>query len=115
MQRDGEWYNFDIPVAVLKKINTNLWNGQQYGLKSNLICIDAGSKQGTEVEIDNIFFWRSKKANTPTGISNVITDTAKGSAPAGIYNLRGQRVTTANAPGIYIIKNATQTRKVVIR
>lgn len=115
MPRDGEWYNFDIPVAVLKKINTNLWNGQQYGLKSNLICIDAGSKQGTEVEIDNIFFWRSKKANTSTGISNVITDSAKGSAPAGIYNLSGQRVTTAKAPGVYIIKTGTQTRKVVIR
>lgn len=115
MKRDGEWYNFDIPVAVLKKMNTNLWNGQQYNFKSNLICIDSGSKEGTEVEIDNIFFWRSKKADTSTSVSNVMKDTATSSAPIGIYNLSGQRVTTIKAPGIYIIKTASETKKIFIK
>lgn len=115
LKRDGEWYSYDFPVATLRKINTNLWNGQQHALKSNLLCIEAGNTKGNTVQIDNIFFWRANTPDTPTDIHNINTGRQAHTTATAIYNLRGQRVSSMAQPGVYIIKTATSTRKVLVK
>lgn len=59
--RDGEWYSLDIPVSA---ISTSLFTGAT-NFSGDLFTFDAGGKQGTRLEIDNIFFYKNLNPDQP--------------------------------------------------
>ena len=128
-QRNGEWYSFDIPYSAIKQSFPNLYpqnNGGQAAWKGNLVWFMSGGHTGDELQMDNVFFWREKKATPepePDGIENVHQSEGPGVAAPyadAVYNLQGSRVARLSdvkarmvtlPRGIYIVNG----KKVVIR
>ena len=83
-RRNGEWYNFDIPVSKLKEVATsgNLLNNgggaAEYG--GDFIVFDAGARQGNELQFDNVFFYRNlnpkESGEDPNPEDPVVDETA---------------------------------------
>lgn len=59
--RDGEWYNFDIPMSELSA-RANPVFANPGAFKDNVFSVLSGGVAGTEVEFDAIFFYRDKTA-----------------------------------------------------
>ena len=71
-KRDGKWHNIDIPMSYLtKKFGLDFRKDTDYN--GNLLCINAGSKQGVQVDFDAIYFYGPKDSkpdeNVETGLS----------------------------------------------
>ena len=71
-KRDGKWHNIDIPMSYLtKKFGIDFSKDTDYN--GNLLCVNAGSKQGVQVDFDGIFFYGPKDSkpdtNVETGLS----------------------------------------------
>ncbi|MBQ9230018.1 MAG: glycoside hydrolase family 16 protein [Prevotella sp.] len=131
-KRDNEWYSFDIPYSFIKKSFPSLYpqnNGGQSAWKGNLVWFMSGGNTGDELQIDNLFFWREKKAEEPEpdpetdGLhivrGNEIPAVAVPYANA-VFDLQGHRVATLSdvqshriqlRKGIYVING----KKIVIR
>ena len=63
--RDGEWYNFDIPVKVLKQLTDRLFydsksNTAEGNYQGNVFAFQSGGIADTKIQLDNIFFYKSK-------------------------------------------------------
>lgn len=75
-KRDGSWTYFDIPVTVLK----NLAGGDLFDNASaytgNVVAILSGGAQGTDLQFDNVFFY--KNPNVKKGIPTEDTTTKIG-------------------------------------
>ncbi|MBQ4366992.1 MAG: hypothetical protein II786_02790 [Muribaculaceae bacterium] len=66
-ENDDEWYYFDIPYSVMKQIATSapinkddVWEsaeGGPKGYKSNYFWTLSGGVAGTELHLDNVFFY----------------------------------------------------------
>jgi len=124
-KRDGEWYSFDIPYSYIKKSFPNLYpqnNGGQAAWKGNLVWFMSGGHTGDELQMDNVFFWREKKAEDTDGIQSISKETVEVAAPYAdaVYDLQGHRVARLSdvkarmvslPRGIYVING----KKVVIR
>lgn len=71
-KRDGKWHNVDIPMSYLtKKFGLDFSKDTDYN--GNLLCINAGAKQGVQVDFDAIYFYGPKDSkpdeNIETGLS----------------------------------------------
>lgn len=71
-KRDGKWHNVDIPMSYLtQKFGINFSKDTDYD--GNLLCINAGSKQGVQVDFDAVFFYGPKDSkpdeSVQTGLS----------------------------------------------
>ncbi|MBQ9678965.1 MAG: glycoside hydrolase family 16 protein [Prevotella sp.] len=131
-KRDNEWYSFDIPYKAIKQHFPNLYpqnNGGQSAFKGNLVWFMSGGNTGDELQLDNVFFWREKKAEDPDpdpdadGIqvirNNEVPAVAVPYADA-VFDLQGRRVATLSdvqshrvqlRKGIYVING----KKIVVR
>lgn len=60
--RDGEWYNFDIPVKILRQLKSPLFKEEDpiNNFKGNVFAFQSGGIVDTKIQIDNIFFYKSK-------------------------------------------------------
>lgn len=72
-KRDGSWTYFDIPVIVLKKIaGGDLFDASKVkNYTDNVVSILSGGVQGTDLQFDNIFFYKNPnvKKGIPSGDS----------------------------------------------
>ena len=84
--RDGEWYSFDIPFSEIRQRASVVFPSADHFV-DNVFAILSGGKEGTRVQLDNIFFYQCDDEATHIG-------TAPAARPANPvrYNLQGQRV-----------------------
>jgi len=112
-ERDGEWYNIDIPVSVLED-DFGFSFKKNTAFVGNILSILAGGKAGTTVDYDAVFFYGPK--GSTNGIKGITVNTAN-NAVAEYYTIDGKKVSAAAAKankGIYIVKQGNNTKKVVI-
>ena len=66
-KRDDKWHNIDIPMDYLtRKFGLDFSKDTDYN--GNILCINAGSTQGVQVNFDAIFFYGPKDAKPDTNI-----------------------------------------------
>lgn len=125
-KRDNEWYSFDIPYSYIKQKFPTLYpqnNGGQSAWKGNLVWFMSGGHTGDELQLDNVFLWREKIAD---GISTPITHHPSLNTNTGIFTLDGRKIASiensessilnSQLPrGLYIVRTANSTKKIVIR
>lgn len=64
--RDGEWYNFDIPVAKLQQLAGGTLFNDAANFMGNAFAIATTHSKGAEVNFDQVFFYSKKSgADTP--------------------------------------------------
>jgi hypothetical protein len=114
--RDGEWYSFDIPFSVLKKLSTvdatgifETSNGGATAYVSNVFWALSGGVTGTELQLDGIFFYR----NSTTAINDVTS--GNDDKVKTIYDIQGREVKDMNKTGLYLIKTNNGVRKVAVK
>lgn len=72
-KRDGRWCYFDIPVSILKQLaGGNLFSetdGGPTAYTGNAFAVLSGGGAGTDLQFDNVFFYRNptKSTDMPTG------------------------------------------------
>lgn len=115
-ERNGEWYNIDVPVSYLMSKGCNYGLGQFTG---NIFCLLAGGVAGTTVDYDAVFFYGPKKQ--VSGITNGVVEKPLNITGVQVYNLNGMLVGKAQsvkelnlAKGIYIVRSAKGTKKVIV-
>lgn len=115
-RRDNEWYSYDIPMTAFWAICPDLFpqnNGGAKAFADNLFVFKMPQpKQGDELQVDNLFFWRQHKVDD--GVRSIGMDNSQWTSDNSVYDLSGRRVGTADSllkPGLYIIKG----KKVVIK
>lgn len=59
-RRDGEWYNFDIPVAKLKQIGGGTLFADASNFFGNVFAVATTHSKGAEVNFDQVFFYSKK-------------------------------------------------------
>jgi hypothetical protein len=104
--RDGEWYSFDIPLSTLKIMGCDFSKATNY--MGNVFSALSGGTTGTEFICDGIFFYQK---NT-TGIDNVNSEESQSKS---IYDISGRQVKSMKTPGMYVIKSAQGTKKVLVK
>ncbi len=65
-RRDGNWYSFDIPFSVIKNLASPVFKDADGGVKTyigNVVSLLSGGISGTELQYDNVFFFK-KHSNT---------------------------------------------------
>ena len=96
--RDGKWYNFDIPMSVLKNyvVGDVMFKDDVTKYVGNALWFLSGGVAGTTLDFDQAFFYTKGGSD---GIKNVKAENAN----AAVYNLAGQKV-GADYKGI-VVKN----------
>ncbi|MCR5077168.1 MAG: family 16 glycosylhydrolase [Prevotella sp.] len=120
--RDGKWYNFDIPFAEIRSLATVVFDNPT-NYSGNVFATLSGGNTNTEIQFDNIFFYRKTSELAANGISltqSQSVSTANTEVALGVFDLSGRKVAEsvkgAQLPqGLYILRTATGTKKVVIR
>ncbi len=110
-ERDGEWYNIDIPVSYLED-NFGLSLSKNNAFKGNILSILAGGVSGTVVDYDAVFFYGPKAS---TGIKNIQNENSNGAIQ--YFSVDGKQVPAAQAKvtkGLYIVKQNGKTKKVIL-
>ena len=59
-RRDGEWYNFDIPVAKLKQMGGGTLFNDAANFMGNVFAVATTHNKGAEVNFDQVFFYSKK-------------------------------------------------------
>lgn len=106
-ERDGEWYNIDIPVDDLVDLGFDLTKCTDK-CAGNVLTFLSGGATGAQLNYDAVFFYQ-KKADA-TGINQVKADNNKVNA---IYTVNGMQVKDMSKPGLYIQKTANGVKKVL--
>lgn len=111
-ERDGEWYNIDIPMTYLEdNFGLSFKKDNAYADK-NILCLLAGGNNGFVINYDAVFFYGPKGTNSIKGISNV----GGNNGAAEYYTIDGKKINKAQAKatkGIYLVKENGSTKKVV--
>ena len=74
-KRDGSWYNFDIPFSVFSNQASPVFesaNGGASAYKENAVYFRSGGTAGTQLQFDNVFFYRKNlylDATTSDGVA----------------------------------------------
>lgn len=74
--RDGEWYNFDIPVKVLRRLNPTLFDNPA-AFTGNVFAFKSGSIADTKIQLDNIFFYKTANPIVDVPDTDTRTETGK--------------------------------------
>ena len=72
-RRDGEWYNFDIPVAKLKQIGGGTLFNDAANFMGNVFAIATTHNKGAEVNFDQVFFYSKKDGGETPDIPTYVT------------------------------------------
>ena len=110
-RRDGEWYSFDIPFSKIKSLSYPVFLDKDGGASAyheNVISILSGGVGGTELQYDNVFFYKK----LTTGINNIIPSD---SVSVRIFDMSGRCVNDMTRRGMYIVKENGETKKVIVR
>lgn len=71
--RDGEWYNFDIPVAKLKQIGGGTLFKDANNFLGNVFAVATTHNKGAEVNFDQVFFYSKKDGGETPDIPTYVT------------------------------------------
>ncbi len=115
-RRDGRWYSFDIPMTELNQLATEVFPSANGGIKAyrdNYFWFMSGGELGKELQLDNVFLWRDKDS-VDSSVAVLEADQTTG-APAEIYDIMGHRLTSMDAPGLYIVRKGSEVRKILVR
>lgn len=110
-ERDGEWYNIDIPMTYLEDNFGFSFNGATNYANKNILCLLGGGVAGTTINYDAVFFYGPAKS---TGVNGV---KANATGEKTYYTVSGSKVSAdfANAnKGIYVVKQGNESKKVVV-
>lgn len=116
--RNGEWYSFDIPYETISRLATDIFPGAQGGktaYKDNYLWFTSGGGVGDEIHLDNIFLWRDKDSVEEAGIGTITPEADTDNAPVEIYDLAGRRLSSMDMPGLYIVRQGKNVRKVIVQ
>lgn len=72
-RRDGEWYNFDIPVAKLKQIGGGTLFNDANNFLGNVFAVATTHNKGAEVNFDQVFFYSKKDGGETPDIPTYVT------------------------------------------
>lgn len=72
-RRDGEWYNFDIPVAKLKQIGGGTLFNDAANFMGNVFAVATTHNKGAEVNFDQVFFYSKKDGGETPDIPTYVT------------------------------------------
>lgn len=110
--RDGQWYNIDIPFSEIRSRATTVFDSPKAYL-GNVFAVLSGGKQGTQLQFDNVFFYRT----VATGITTPSTHqpTTPQTRQPAIYDLSGRRVDHITQKGIYIVRTAQGVKKILVK
>lgn len=112
--RDGRWYSYDIPYSVLSSLTTDMFpstSGPLSKYANNLVWYNSGANTGDEMQIDNIFLWRSRSS----GVDSACSDASTEAEVLGIYDISGRAVDSTDRPGLYIIVTTRGARKILVK
>lgn len=112
IERDGEWYNIDIPMSYLED-NFGLSFKKASAFKGDLFEILPGTVSGEILGYDAVFFYGPK--NPSTGIKDIQAETQNGAAQ--YFTVDGKQVTAAQVKatkGLYLVKQNGKTKKVIL-
>lgn len=117
-ERNNSWYNVDIPVSYLVKHGLDFRTASYY--TGNILCLLAGGVEGTVVDFDAVFFYGPSK--TTQGIDETIRTNTTAMEGVKVYSMNGILVGTANSladldlgKGLYIVRSANGTKKVLVK
>lgn len=77
-RRDGEWYNFDIPVAKLKQIGGGTLFNDAANFMGNVFAVATTHNKGAEVNFDQVFFYSKKDGGETPDIPTYVTAALNG-------------------------------------
>ena len=98
--RDGKWYNYNVPVSVIKNyiVGDKWFNVDDLAhFNTNFVWFLSGAATGTTLDLDQMYLYKTSGSD---GIQNVVKAENENAA---VYNLAGQKV-DANYRGI-VVKN----------
>ncbi len=72
-RRDGEWYNFDIPVAKLKQIGGGTLFNDAANFMGNVFAVATTHNKGAEINFDQVFFYSKKDGGETPDIPTYVT------------------------------------------
>lgn len=72
-KRDGEWYNFDIPVAKLQQMAGGTLFPGSANYIDNVFAVSTTHSAGAEVNFDNVFFYKKKSGSDPVEIPTYVS------------------------------------------
>ena len=110
-ERDGEWYNIDVPMEYLEDNFGFSFNGASSYADKNILCLLGGGTAGTTINYDAVFFYGPK---TSTGVAGVKDNTT---AEKAYYTLSGSKVSADFAKankGVYVVKQGDESKKIVV-
>lgn len=110
--RDGEWYNIDIPMTYLEDNFGLSFKKDNVYTDKNILCLLAGGNSGFTIDYDAVFFYGPKGTN---GINDVNADKVAGTATE-YYTIDGKKMSAdaaKNGKGVYIVKKNGVAKKVV--
>ena len=110
-ERDGNWYNVDIPVAYLIKHGLDYRTATAY--EGNVFSVMLGTTGGQKCDYDAVFFHGPKGESTGINQTTLPTQRGKASTTTAIFDLQGRQVQSMDAPGIYIIRTEAGVKKVI--
>lgn len=71
--RDGEWYNFDIPVAKLQQLAGGTLFNDAANFMGNAFAIATTHSKGAEVNFDQVFFYSKKDGGETPDMPTYVT------------------------------------------
>ena len=77
-RRDGEWYNFDIPVAKLKQIGGGTLFNDAANFMGNVFAVATTHNKGAEVNFDQVFFYSKKDGGETPDMPTYVTAALNG-------------------------------------
>lgn len=112
-ERDGEWYNIDIPMTYLEDNFGLSFKGAENYADKNLLCLLGGGVAGTTINYDAVFFYGPK--GTDTAVKGVNANA--GNAEKEYYTIAGNKVSASYAKankGIYVVKQGDEAKKMIV-
>lgn len=77
-RRDGEWYNFDIPVAKLKQMGGGTLFNDAANFMGNVFAVATTHNKGAEVNFDQVFFYSKKDGGETPDMPTYVTAALNG-------------------------------------
>lgn len=71
--RDGEWYNFDIPVAKLQQLAGGTLFEDASNFMGNVFAVATTHSKGAEVNFDQVFFYSKKDGGETPDMPTYVT------------------------------------------
>lgn len=128
--RDGEWYNFDIPMSTLAKLGCSFAN--ETATTGNVFSMLSGAVAGTNICLDAIFFYQ--RTDDPNGVESaeinadqiIVNDNmikVESDNAIELFDISGKLIKSSIESmdlaglngGVYIVKSGNNVKKIAIK